>query len=279
MGLVLFGGFEAPRPYVGVGGEDIVLAEGDGLFDDGAGIGRSPNWAKGARVPALAAGVVGGRSRRTTRDQGGRQGEEVVGHRDVLGPPPAVPVERGGARRRCAGVGGDRGAVRCDAAQLPIVGQVGHGRVAQRAVAAPPVARAAVAVGVFPLHHATPVVGQDVVGDGQRREPTAIDSTVTAAVGDVDGALGEVGARRALAPAVVDQGVVLDQGVVADLVEDAVAVIVGDVVAGDGDASVVGVTPQPTGRVVVDVVVGEGRIGRVEELPAPVAATGVVLAP
>ena len=63
---------------------------------------------------------------------------------------------------------------------------------------------------------------------------------------------------RAFAPSVVNERVVRNQGVVADLVDQSLRRVAGDVVVRDVKSGVVGVDPEPGVLVVVDVVVGDG---------------------
>src|SRR5580704_5790997 len=213
---------ELPRAVVDVVGEAVVLMERDALLD-----GRPLIGAPGRVAPVLgeepvesALGLGG-----AVYPQGLRvEVEDVVVNRDVLGLPPAV---------RDVGLLGD---------QRGTAGAQPHGGIDQRAGAAAGVGRrVAEPVGVLPEDHAAPVVGEGVLGDRQGRAVQAGHPAVRAGLGDVDRAGREARVGGAVAQAVAGERVVLDQGVIADLVGQPGAVVVGDVIALDVEAAVVGV--------------------------------------
>ena len=174
---------------------------------------------------------------------------------------------------------------------IRIVGGLVRGRVAQcrlalglgsgRADQGAGVIRAvtAEAVGVLPQDDATPVVDEGVALDGQGAVAEAVGySAVPARLGDIDGAVREPAVRRARAPGVVGEGVALDEGVVADLVDQRLGVVGGEIVALDAEAVVIGVGPDADAVVVMDVVVLDRHVLVLPELAAPAAAAAVELA-
>ena len=135
------------------------------------------------------------------------------------------------------------------------------------------------AVRVLPQDDATPVVGEGVALDGQRAVAETVRyPAVAAGLGDIDGAVREPAVRRTRAPGIADEGVALDEGVVADLVDQRLGVVGGEIVALDAEAVIVGVGPDADAVIVVDVVVLDRHVLVLPELAAPAAAAAVELA-
>src|SRR5262249_41629567 len=118
-----------------------------------------------------------------------------------------------------------------------------------------------------------PIVLEDVALDVQPAGVGGRDRRVAARLADVDGTGRETLVALALLDGVADEGVTDDFGVVADLVPQALAAVVRDVVALTQEAGVVGVHPQ-AGRVdvVMDVVAGDHDVAVLPELAAALSA-------
>src|SRR6185437_606993 len=127
-------------------------------------------------------------------------------------------------------------------------------------------------VSVLPEDDATPVVDERVLRDQEGAAEVSPHPVVRTRFRDIDRTDRESVTLRTALQAVADESVLLDDRVVADLIDQAVVIVARNIIILELKASIIRVGPESYAVIVVYPVVLDDRVLYVPELPAAGAA-------